>query len=153
MAGRCPAPVWLLAACGREAPEAPRAQAPVVRGVRVATATLETVSDGLEAVGTVRSKTQTLISSKVQGYVRAGERARRGQVEQGPAARGRRRSGSSSCGVDRAQAALEEARMARDEAGRLHERGRGRVPLRPKPTTRYAEATENAVSPASSTAS
>lgn len=131
----------VLAACGREASEAPRAQAPVARGVRVAPATLETVSEGLEAVGTVRSKTQTLISSKVQGYVRQvspreGELVEKGRLlvvvdDREFLAR-----------LARTQAALEEARMALDEVGRLHEEAEAGL-RSTEADHRYAEATEN----------
>jgi len=110
----------LSAACGREAPEAPRAQGPVARGVRVAPAALETLHEGIEAVGTVRSATQTLIASKAPGYVRE-VRAREGEVVE----KGRLLvvidDREAVARVARAQAALEEARMALDEAGRLHE--------------------------------
>ena len=131
----------VLAACGREAPEAPRAQTPVVRGVRVAAATPETVSDGLEAVGTVRSKTQTLISSKVQAYVRQVS-AREGEIVE----KGRLLvvvdDREFVVRLERAQAALEEARMARDEVERLHEEAEAGL-RSAEADLRYAEATEN----------
>jgi membrane fusion protein, multidrug efflux system len=131
----------VLAACGREAPEALRAQAPVARGVRVAPAALETVSESLEAVGTVRSKTQTLISSKVQGYVRQvsareGEAVEKGRLLVVVDDR------EFVVRLERTQAALEEARMALDEVGRLHEEAEAGL-RSAEADHRYAEATEN----------
>jgi multidrug resistance efflux pump len=111
----------LLAACRAErAAEAPGDPAIAVTGVRVETTTLTPVRDGAEVVGTVRSKTQTLIASKVQGYVRE-VRVRQGDhVEQGRVlvtvderelvAR-----------ADRARAALAEAEMGLDEVKRTLE--------------------------------
>lgn len=129
----------LAAACGREAPEAPRAQAPVARGVRVAPAALETVTEGVEAVGTVRSKTQTLIASKAQGYVRQ-VLAREGEVVE----KGRLLvvvdDRESVARLARAEAAFEEARMALDEAGKLHEEAEAAL-RSAEADHRYAEAT------------
>jgi len=92
-------------------------------------------------VGTVRSKTQTLISSKVQGYVlqasaREGELVEKGRLlvvvdDREFVAR-----------VEHARAALEEARMARDEVGRLHEEAEAGL-RSAESDHRYAEATEN----------
>lgn len=128
-------------ACGREAPEAPRAQGPVVRGVRVAPAALEPLQEGAEAVGTVRSKTQTLIASKAQGYVRE-VRAREGEVVE----KGRLLvvvdDREAVARVARARAALEEARMALDEAGKLHEEAEAGL-RSAEADHRYAEATAN----------
>jgi len=110
----------LAAACGREAPEAPMAEAPAPRGVRVAPAAVELVSDAVEAVGTVRSKTQTLIASRVQGYVRE-VRAREGDLVE----RGRLLvvvdDRELTARADRAEAAAAESQMALDEAKRLIE--------------------------------
>jgi multidrug efflux pump subunit AcrA (membrane-fusion protein) len=61
--------VLALGCRGEREVEAPKA-APVTRGVRVEAAAPTPVRDTVEAVGTVRSKTQTVIASKVQGYVR-----------------------------------------------------------------------------------
>ena len=55
--------------------------APVARGVRVEVSAPTLVRDTVEAVGTVRSKTQTVIASKVQGYVRE-VRVREGDLVQ-----------------------------------------------------------------------
>ena len=129
----------LSVACGREAPEASRLQTVVARGVRVAPASLETVSEGLEAVGTVRSKTQTQISSKVQGYVRE-VRVREGDLVE---------PGRLLVVVDdrelvarseRAHAALAEAQRARDEVAKLLEEAEGGLRAA-EADHRYAEAT------------
>ncbi len=61
--------VLALGCRGEREAEAPKA-APAARGVRVEAAAPTPVRDTVEAVGTVRSKTQTAIASKVQGYVR-----------------------------------------------------------------------------------
>jgi membrane fusion protein, multidrug efflux system len=131
----------VLAACGREGPEAPQAQAPVARGVRVAPAALVTVSEDIEAVGTVRSKTQTLISSKVQGYVRQVS-AREGDVVE----KGRLLvvvdDREFVARLERAQAALEEARIALDEVGSLHKEAEAAL-RSAEADHRYAAATEN----------
>ena len=111
----------LLAACkGERAAEAPTAGLAPVSGVRVETARLEPVRDVAEVVGTVRTKTQMLVASKVQGYVREvrarqGEHVERGRVlvtvdERELAAR-----------ADRARAALADAEMGRDEVLRTME--------------------------------
>ena len=129
----------LSAACGREAPEAPRAEAPVARGVRVATAAVEPVSEALEAVGTVRSKTQTLVASKVQGYARE-VRAREGDVVE----RGRLLvvidDRELTARSDRAQAAVAESQMALDEAQRLLDEAEAGL-RSAEADHRYAEAT------------
>jgi multidrug efflux pump subunit AcrA (membrane-fusion protein) len=64
------ASVLLAGACGGERTEGVRSEAPVARGVRVVRAAVQPVDEILEAVGTVRSKTQTQIASKVQGLAR-----------------------------------------------------------------------------------
>lgn len=129
----------LSAACGRDAPEASKAQTPVARGVRVTPAALETVSDGLEAVGTVRSKTQTLIASKLQGYVRE-VRVREGDlVEQGRllvVVDDRELVARS----ERAQAALAESQRAREEVAKLLEEADAGL-RSAEADHRYAEAT------------
>lgn len=116
-------PLVLAAACGREAIEAPwaaAATAPVARGVRVMPAAVETVREGLEAVGTVRSKTQTLIASKVQGYVRE-VRIREGDVVEPGGVLVLVDDRELVSRSERAQAALTESRMARDEVLELRE--------------------------------
>jgi membrane fusion protein, multidrug efflux system len=107
-----------LAACrGERAAEAPAQQAAAVAGVRVETAALSPLRDAEEVVGTVRTKTQMLVASKVQGYireirVRQGDHVEPGRVlvtvdERELAAR-----------ADRARAALADAEMGLDEARR-----------------------------------
>jgi len=111
----------------------------VARGVRVAPAAVEPVSDAVEAVGTVRSKTQTLIASKVQGYVRE-VRAREGDlVEKGRllvVVDDRELTARS----DRAQAAVAESQMALDEVGKLLEEADAAL-RSAEADHRYAEAT------------
>lgn len=108
----------LLAGCsGERAAEAPGEPPAPVAGIRVEAVTPTAVRDAAEVVGTVRTKTQMVIASKVQGYVRE-VRARQGDhVEQGRilvtvderelVAR-----------ADRARASLAEAEMGLDEVRR-----------------------------------
>jgi multidrug efflux system membrane fusion protein len=111
----------LLTACrGEQAAQAPGEQTASVTGVRVVTTALVPVRDATDVVGTVRTKTQMLVSSKVQGYVREvraseGDHIERGRVlvtvdERELVAR-----------VDRARAALAESEMSLDEARRTLE--------------------------------
>lgn len=80
--------------------------APVVSGVRLQTAAVETLPESVEAVGTVRTETQRLVASKVQGYGRE-VRARQGDhVEQGRVLVTIDER-EFVAGVDRAQAAAE----------------------------------------------
>jgi len=111
----------LLVACkGERAAEVPGAQPAVARGIRIEAVGLEPVRESIEAVGTVRSKTQTLVASKVQGYVRE-VRVREGdQVEPGNlliAVEER----EFRAQVDRDHAAVEEAVSGLDEVRRLLE--------------------------------
>jgi len=79
------ASLLLVAGCSGERPApAPTTERPTpVTGVRVETVAPATVRDTVDAVGTVRTKTQVLIASSVQGYVRE-VRARQGDyVEAG----------------------------------------------------------------------
>ncbi len=116
------ASLLLVAGCSGERPApAPTTERPTpVTGVRVETVAPATVRDTVDAVGTVRTKTQVLIASSVQGYVRE-VRARQGDyVEAGgllvaiderePAAR-----------LARTRAALAEAGMGLDEVKRTLE--------------------------------
>ncbi|OGK80882.1 MAG: hypothetical protein A2X52_15480 [Candidatus Rokubacteria bacterium GWC2_70_16] len=67
--------VLLLAGCQGETPgSAPRAEPPAARPVRAHTLAIEPVQVTLEAVGTVRSKTQTVVAVPVLYY-----RAQRGR--------------------------------------------------------------------------
>ena len=129
----------LAAACGREAPEASRSQTAVARGVHVAPASLETVSEGLEAVGTVRSKTQTQISSKVQGYVRE-VRVREGDLVEPGRLLVLVDDRELMARSERAHAALAEAQRARDEVTKLLEEAEGGLRAA-EADHRYAEAT------------
>ena len=105
-----------LAGCSRESvPSVPPVAPPAT--VRVERAALQPLTEALEAVGSVRTKTQILVASKIQGYVREvryrqGEHVEPGDVlvtidDREPTAR-----------VDRARAALAESHMALDEAQR-----------------------------------
>lgn len=75
----------MAAACARKE-EIPAAEKkPAVRGVQVDTAQASAVEDLYEAVGTVRSKTGTVISSRIMGtvlkiHVREGDLVRPGQL-------------------------------------------------------------------------
>ena len=61
----------LLAGCGSErVAEVPGEPPAAVSGVRVATVTPAAIRDAVEVAGTVRTRTQMVIASKVQGYVR-----------------------------------------------------------------------------------
>ncbi|HET7874640.1 MAG TPA: efflux RND transporter periplasmic adaptor subunit [Methylomirabilota bacterium] len=118
------AALLLSAACkGERAAEAPGTQPPVAGGVRVEAARLEPVRETVEAVGTVRSKTQILLASRVQGYVRE-VRVREGdQVEPGQlliAIEEREYRAQ----VDRDQAGLHEAVSGLEESRRLLEESR-----------------------------
>jgi membrane fusion protein, multidrug efflux system len=135
---------WLVAlvlctACGRESAEAPRATAPVARGVRAEIAAVEPVREVIEAVGTVHSKTQTLIASKVQGYVRE-VRGREGDLVERNALLILVDDRELTARSDRAQAALAEARMALDEIGRMFEEAEAGL-RSAEADSRYAEAT------------
>jgi len=111
----------LLVACkGEPVAHAPGSQPPAARGVRVEAVGLESLRQTVEAVGTVRSKTQTLVASKVQGYVRE-VRVREGDhVEPGTlliAVEER----EFRAQVDRDQAGVDEAVSGLDEVRRLLE--------------------------------
>lgn len=132
--------VLLLAGCQRETPgSAPRVESPAARPVRAHTLAIEPVQVTLEAVGSVRSKTQTVVAGKVLGYVREvrvseGERVRSGDllvaVDQ---AEPRTR-------VARAQAALSEASRSADEAQRNLDEARAAL-LSAEADHRHAETT------------
>jgi multidrug efflux pump subunit AcrA (membrane-fusion protein) len=113
--------VLVLAGCyGERGAEAPRVEPPIVRGVRVEALGAVRLPATVEAVGTVRSRTQILVASKVMGYVREvrvreGDRVEAGQLlvaveELEFATR-----------VDRAAAGLREASASRDEAKQMLE--------------------------------
>lgn len=73
-----------LTACGTK-PELKETRPPVVTGVKIEKATLEPVAQSYEATGTVRSKTQTVLSAQVMGNitslrVREGDHVKAGQA-------------------------------------------------------------------------
>ncbi len=73
-----------VAACGKK-PEVAAEKLPTVKGARVERVSMSPIEDYYEATGTVRSKTTTVLSSKVMGVVtslraREGDRVRAGQV-------------------------------------------------------------------------
>lgn len=73
-----------IASCGKK-PEIAAEKLPVVKGARVDRVSMSPIEDYYEATGTVRSKTTTVLSSKVMGVVtslraREGDRVRAGQV-------------------------------------------------------------------------
>ena len=109
----------LLVACkGERAGQGPGTAPAVARGIRIEAVELEPVRETIEAVGTVRSKTQTLVASKVQGYVRE-VRVREGdQVEPG-ALLITVEEREFRAQVDRDQAAVDEAVSGLDEVRRL----------------------------------
>ncbi len=130
----------LLPACQPESPgSASTAEAPALRRVRTTTLDLEPVQAMIEAVGTVRSRTQTIVASKVMGYVREvrvreGDRVESGDLlvavdEAEPATR-----------VDRAGAALAEAARSVEETERNLEEGRAAL-VAAEADHRYADAT------------
>jgi multidrug efflux pump subunit AcrA (membrane-fusion protein) len=108
--------VRLLSACtGEQATEAPGTQPAAVSDVRVAVAAMAPVQNTVDVTGTVRTKTQMLIASKVPGYVREvrvreGDRVEAGAVLVTVDAR------EFVARVDHARAALAEAEMGLDEA-------------------------------------
>jgi multidrug efflux system membrane fusion protein len=111
----------LLAACkGERAAQAPGPQSVVARGVRVEAVGLEPVRETIEVVGTVRSKTQTLIASKVQGYVRE-VRVREGDLVEAGNLLIAVEEREFRAQVDRDHAAAEEAVSGLDEVRRLLE--------------------------------
>jgi multidrug resistance efflux pump len=111
----------LLAACrGERAAEAPGEPAPPVTGVRVETTALTRVRDAAEVVGTVQTKTQTVIASKVQGYVREVRASRGDHVEHGRVLVTVDER-ELTARADRARAALAEAEMGLDEVKRTLE--------------------------------
>ncbi|HLE62906.1 MAG TPA: biotin/lipoyl-binding protein, partial [Pyrinomonadaceae bacterium] len=82
-------PVVILAvagasSCSRKQEQA-TAAAPIVQGMKIETISLQSVDESYEAVGTVRAKNSSVVSSKVMGNivamkVREGDTVRTGQV-------------------------------------------------------------------------
>ena len=73
-----------VASCGKK-PEAAAERLPVVKGARVDRVSMSPVEDYYEATGTVRSKTTTVLSSKIMGTVislraREGDKVSAGQA-------------------------------------------------------------------------
>ena len=111
----------LLGACTSErVAEPPGAPAAPVAGVRVGVAELTPVGEAVDAVGTVRTKTQVLIASKVQAYVRD-VRARQGDHVEPGRVLVILDERELSARADRARAALAEADMGLDEVGKTLE--------------------------------
>jgi multidrug efflux system membrane fusion protein len=111
----------LLAACkGERAAQVLGPQSAVARGVRVEAVGPEPVRETIEVVGTVRSKTQTLVASKVQGYVRE-VRVREGDLVEAGNLLIAVEEREFRAQVDRDHAAVEEAVSGLDEVRRLLE--------------------------------
>ena len=106
-----------VAASCRGKDEAAAEKAPTVTGVKLQTVRAAPVDDLYEATGTVRSRTTSVLSSKVMGTVRAvhvreGDRVRAGQVLVEIDDR------DLAAGLRKAQAGLREAENALDEVER-----------------------------------
>jgi multidrug resistance efflux pump len=110
-----------LAGCtGEHAADPPREPSPPIAGLRTEAVTVVIVDQAIGAVGTVKSKTQTLVASKVQGYVRD-VRARQGdRVEPGDVLVTIDER-ESTTRADRERAALAEAEMGLQEVRRMLE--------------------------------
>jgi multidrug efflux pump subunit AcrA (membrane-fusion protein) len=103
----------LTTSCGKKEEAVIEKPAPV-QGVKIETIKLSPVEEGYEAVGTVRSKTTSVLSSKVMGHilavhVREGDRVRIGQLlvemdDRDPRAQ-----------LQKAQAGLREVQDAQEE--------------------------------------
>jgi multidrug efflux pump subunit AcrA (membrane-fusion protein) len=110
--------VVLTSACqGQRAAEAPAERPAPVAGVRVEPVALTGFRDVLDAVGTVRTKTQTVIASRVQGYVRE-VRARQGDLVEPGAVLVVVDDRELSARLDRAVAGRAEAEMGLEEVRR-----------------------------------
>jgi multidrug efflux pump subunit AcrA (membrane-fusion protein) len=106
--------VMITASCSKKQEAAPLEKTPVVSHVPTETVKTAAVADFYEAVGTVRSKTTTTLSSKVVGSVismrvREGDRVRAGQLLAEIDSRDARTQ------ADKAQAGLREAQTSVDE--------------------------------------
>lgn len=106
----------LNASCSKKQ-EAAAKVAPVVKGASIETVKLSSLDDVYEAVGTLRSKTTSVLSSKVVGsiiamHVREGDRVRAGQVLLEIDNR------EAKTEVQKAQAGLREAQSALEEVKR-----------------------------------
>lgn len=112
------ASILLFVGCSRKE-ETPKAEGgrPVVTGVKVEAIELEMLDETLEAVGTVRSRKQSLLSSKIVASVvavhgREGDRVKAGQVVVELDDR------DVKAQLQRAEAGLREARNALEEVER-----------------------------------
>jgi multidrug efflux pump subunit AcrA (membrane-fusion protein) len=107
--------LWLLSACtGERATETAGTQPAAVTDVRVAVVAMTPVQNTVDVIGTVRTKTQMLIASKVPGYVRE-VRAREGDRVEAGAVLVTVDAREFVARVDHARAALAEAEMGLDE--------------------------------------
>lgn len=112
----------LAAGCNGERQVETSGQPAALRGVRVEIAAVQPVKEALEAVGTVRSKTQTVIASKVQGYVREVRVREGGLVEAGSLLiivkdrEFRAQVERDRAGVREAESGLDEVQRMLDEA-------------------------------------
>ena len=75
----------LIISCGKEEEAAVVEKPATLQGVKIETVRLSPVEEEYEAVGTVRSKTTSVLSSKTMGnivavHVREGDRVRTGQL-------------------------------------------------------------------------
>jgi multidrug efflux pump subunit AcrA (membrane-fusion protein) len=106
----------MTASCGKNE-EAAAEKLPTVQGVKVETVKASPIEDFYEAVGTVRSKTSSVLSSRVMGnviavHVREGDRVRAGQLLVEVDSR------DTQAQLGKAQAGLREAENALDEVER-----------------------------------
>jgi len=110
----------LALGCRGERETEPPKAAPVAHGVRVEAVAPTLLRDTVEVVGTVRSKTQTVISSKVQGYVRE-VRVREGDLVEAGHLLIAVEDREFRAQVERDQAAVREAESGLDEVRRMLE--------------------------------
>jgi membrane fusion protein, multidrug efflux system len=112
--------LFVVACKGEPVSHAPGSGSAVAHRVRVEAVEREPVRETLEAVGTIRSKMQTLVASKVQAYVRE-VRVREGDVVEAGMPLIVVEEREFRAQVDRDRAAEQEAVAGLDEVGRLLE--------------------------------
>jgi len=102
--------------------------APVVKGLLLETVSTTAQPESVELVGTVRSRTSAVVSTRVPGTVstlkvREGDRVRKGQLlAQLDAQENQAQAAAAVSGVDEAQRGLEEARSRKKLADTTFER-------------------------------